>query len=93
MAERSEYVPSIFDRDLFPFPGGWDWPLAMWSGFRTIEEEMDRKFKHFEQLMERDRQRALKAFKDAQKPGELTQSTYSKHSSHIENKEIVVDGH
>ena len=54
---------------------------------------MDRKFKHFEQLMERDRQRALKAFKDAQKPGELTQSTYSKHSSHIENKEIVVDGH
>ena len=64
MAQRQEYVPSIFERDLFPFPDGRDWPLAMWSDFRTIEEEMDKKFKHFEKQMEKDRQRALKAFKD-----------------------------
>ena len=64
MAQRPEYVPSVFERDLFPFPDGRDWPLAMWSDFRTIEEEMDKKFKHFEKQMEKDRQRALKAFKD-----------------------------
>ena len=64
MAQRPEYVPSIFERDLFPFPDGRDWPLAMWSDFRTIEEEMDKKFKHFEKQMVKDRQRALKAFKD-----------------------------
>ena len=47
------YVPSIFDRDIFS--SSWDWPLSIWSEFRPLEEELDRKFRHFEDMMEKYR--------------------------------------
>ena len=54
---------------------------------------MDRKFKHFEDVMEKERQRSLQEHKDSHKEGQLAKKTYSKQSTSVESSELEVDGH
>lgn len=59
-----------------PFFSGMNWPLSIWEEFKPLEEELDRKFKYFDEEMERTRNQMLKDMKNVNKELQAKGNTY-----------------